>query len=186
MKKEELLALGIEEDKAKEIMALHGKEMTTLNGQIATLTGERDQFKGQLETNQKELDALKESAKGNEELTAQLADYQAKLDEAEKASKTALEAKDKEYALKLAIGAAGALDTDIVLGQLDLDTIKVVDGKLQGFDEQLNGIKEGKPFLFPTDEEDGDPAIVVPPGNPSGGKADPKDPFAAKVAKYQQ
>ena len=80
MKKEDLIALGIEEEAAKSIMALHGKTVTQLNAQVATAEGERDQFKEQLDTNQSELNTLKESAKDNEVLTKQLTEIQEKMD----------------------------------------------------------------------------------------------------------
>ena len=45
MKKEDLIALGIEEETAKSIMALHGKTVTQLNAQVATAESERDSAK---------------------------------------------------------------------------------------------------------------------------------------------
>ena len=81
MKKEDLIALGIDEETAKSVMALHGKTVTQLNAQVATVEGERDSAKQELQANQSELDALKESAKGNEALEQQLADLQTKFDE---------------------------------------------------------------------------------------------------------
>ena len=42
MKKEDLIALGIEEETAKSIMALHGKTVMQLNAQVATAESERD------------------------------------------------------------------------------------------------------------------------------------------------
>ena len=51
MKKEDLIALGIDEEIAKSVMALHGKTVTQLNAQVATAEQERDQFKEQLNSN---------------------------------------------------------------------------------------------------------------------------------------
>lgn len=150
MKKEELIELGIAEDVAKQVMALHGKTVTTLNSQISDLEAERDGLQGQLDTNQTELDSLKESAKGNEDLTTQLTDLQTKLDQAKTDSETKLAEQKKDFAIKLALKEASALDEDIVLSQLDRDTIKVGDKGLQGFDEQVKSLKESKPFLFQT------------------------------------
>ena len=62
-------------------MALHGKTVTQLNAQVATAESERDSAKQELQANQAELDTLKESAKGNEDLEKQLADLQTKFDE---------------------------------------------------------------------------------------------------------
>lgn len=179
MNKEDLIALGIEDDVAKSVMALHGKTVTNLNAKVATAESERDNAKQELATNQTELNALKESAQGNDDLTQKLADLQTKFDEAKTNSEKQLSEQQKDFAIKLALNEAQALDNDIVLGQLDKETIKVVDGKLQGFDEQLNGLKENKAFLFQSSDPTPDPEPnpkpqIVPGGNPSGGQSDGK------------
>ncbi|WP_185933159.1 phage scaffolding protein, partial [Enterococcus faecalis] len=117
----------------KSIMALHGKTVTQLNAQVATAESERDSAKQELEANQEELTALKESAQGNDDLTQKLADLQTKFDEAKNNSEKQLAEQQKDFAIKLALKEANALDEEILLGQLDKDTIKVVDGNLQGF-----------------------------------------------------
>jgi len=179
MNKEDLIALGIEDDVAKSVMALHGKTVTNLNAKVATAESERDNAKQELATNQTELNALKESAQGNDDLTQKLADLQTKFDEAKTNSEKQLSEQQKDFAIKLALNEAQALDNDIVLGQLDKETIKVVDGKLQGFEEQLNGLKENKAFLFQNSDPNPDPEPnpkpqIVPGGNPSGGQSDGK------------
>lgn len=167
MKKEDLIALGIEEDVAKQVMALHGKQITTLNGQISELTAERDGLNEQVKTNQTELDTLKESAKGNEDLTNQLADLQAKLDQSKTDAENNLAEQKKDFAIQLALKEANALDETIVLGLLDRGTIKVTDDGLQGFKEQLDSLKESKAFLFQQGEPEPTPSIFVG-GNAKG------------------
>lgn len=186
MKKEDLIALGIDEEAAKSVMALHGKTVTQLNAQVATVEGERDSAKQELAANQAELDTLKESAKGNEALEQQLADLQAKFDESKTNSDKQLSEQQKDFAIKLALKEAQALDDDIVLAQLDKETIKVVDGKLQGFDEQLKGLQESKAFLFQQGEaqEQGAPNFAVG-GNAQGGNRNGQvDAFQAAANKY--
>lgn len=174
MKKEDLIALGIEEETAKSIMALHGKTVTQLNAQVATAESERDSAKQELQANQTELDALKESVKDNDELTRNLADLQTKFNEAKTNSENQLAEQQKDFAIKLALKEANALDEEIVLGQLDKDTIKVVDGKLQGFEEQLKGLQENKSFLF-QEAKDPEPTPPTPQilagGNPASNAA---------------
>lgn len=184
MKKEDLIALGIEEETAKSIMALHGKTVTQLNAQVATAESERDSAKQELEANQEELTALKESAQGNDDLTQKLADLQTKFDEAKTNSEKQLAEQQKDFAIKLALKEAQALDEDIVLGQLDKDTIKVVDGKLQGFDEQLKALQENKAFLFQDEEETTATPQIVTPGNPKNTEGG-TDVFAQAVAKFK-
>ena len=167
MKREQLKDLGLSDEQIGSIMALHGQTVNELNKSLATAEQERDQFKEQLDSNQTELDTLKESAKGNEDLTKQLTDLQEKFDTVKSESETKLSEQQKDFAIKLALKEAAALDEDIVLGQLDKDTIKVVDCKLQGFDEQLKGLQENKAFLFQKAETETKPTPqIVSGGNP--------------------
>lgn len=174
MKREQLKELGLTDEQVNSVMGMHGQTVTELNKNLATAEQERDQFKEQLDSNQTELDALKESAKGDEELTQQLADLQSKFDAVKSDSETKLAEQQKDFAIKLALKEANALDEEIVLGQLDKDTIKVVDGKLQGFEEQLKGLQESKSFLF-QEAKDPEPTpptpTIVTPGNPAGSTA---------------
>ncbi|NKC67187.1 capsid protein [Vagococcus fluvialis] len=152
------------------------------------LKSQKEQADEQLIAHQKELDALKESAKGNEELTQQLAESQATIDTLKSESESKLLAQEKDFSIKLALKEANALDTDIVLGQLDKDTIKVVDGKLQGFDEQLKGLQESKAFLFKQAEPtEHNPTVTVggnakPAASGTGGSV-PSDLNAHRITK---
>ncbi|MFS7425190.1 phage scaffolding protein [Carnobacterium maltaromaticum] len=186
MKKEDLIALGIEEEAAKSIMALHGKTVTQLNAQVATAEGERDQFKEQLDANQSELNTLKESAKDNEELTKQLTEIQEKMDAVKAETETKLLSQQKDFAIQSALDKANPLDASIVLGLLDKDTIKVSDDGLQGLKEQLDGLKESKSFLFEQAEvrKETTPAIVTP-GNPANNTPGNTDPFTAAANKFK-
>lgn len=173
MKKEDLIELGIDEETAKSVMALHGKQVTLLNAQVATIESERDSAKQELAANQEELTALKESAKGNEELTQQLTDLQAKFDDSKTNSEKKLSEQQKEFAIKLALKEAKALDENILLSLLDKDTIKVVDNKLQGFDEQLKDLQESKSFLFKQEDQPKEPTPqIVAGGNPQNSSED--------------
>ena len=109
MKREELTALGLTEEQVNSVMASHGKTVSTLNGTISELTAERDGLKEQVTTNQKELDTLKESAKGNAELTAQLTELQNKLNQSQLDAETKLAEQKKDFAIQLALKEANAL-----------------------------------------------------------------------------
>ena len=184
MKNEDLIALGIDEETAKKVMALHGTVTTGLHGKLSAMTAERDGLQEQVTTNQTELDALKESAKGNEELTAQLADLQAKLDQSKTESETKLATQQKDFAIQLALKEANALDESIVLGLLDKDTIKVTDNGLQGFEEQLKTLQESKAFLFQAQQEETPAPTIFSGGNPKPPKDGDSDPFKNAVSKF--
>lgn len=184
MKREQLKDLGLSDEQIGSIMALHGQTVNELNKSLATAEQERDQFKEQLDSNQTELDTLKKAAEGNEDLTKQLAELQSKFDESETASKTALAEKDKDFAIKLALKEANALDESILLSLIDRDTVKVTDSGVQGLSEQLDGLKENKAFLFQSETKPEPTPQITTGGNANGNQETNNDPFAAKLAKY--
>lgn len=186
MKREELKALGLEDEAIDKVMALHGKSVTELNTKVATAEQQATQYQEQLQAYQDELDSLKEAAKGNEELTKSYADLQAKFDASKSDADSKLSEAQKDYAIKLALKDANALDENIILGLLDRDTIKVAENGLQGLTEQLEALKTDKSFLFSqeTPEEPAKPQITVG-GNPTGTQTQPSDVFSAKLAKYE-
>ncbi|MEB5925424.1 phage scaffolding protein [Enterococcus faecalis] len=167
MKREQLKELGLTDEQINSVMGLHGQTVTELNSKLATAEQERDRFKEQLDSNQTELDALKESAKGNEELTQQLTDLQNKFNEAEKDAQKKLAEQQKDFAIKLALKEVNACDEDIVLQLLDKEAIKVTDEGLEGLKEQLDALKENKNFLF--QEKENTPSVprIFVGGNPS-------------------
>lgn len=183
MKREELKALGIEDATIDKVMALHGKTVTTLTSELNSAKSERDSYKEQLDTNQTELNNLKESTKGNEDLSKKLADLQAKYDSSKTESDAKLAKTEKEFAIKLALKDANALDDDIALSQLDLETIKLNDGGLQGFKEQLDSLKENKAFLFKQAEETPkDTGKISTTGNPNGTGQTTEKTITEKIA----
>lgn len=167
MKRDQLKELGLTDEQVNSVMGLHGQMVNELNSKVTKAEQERDQFKEQLNSNQSELDALKKSAKGNEELTQQLADLQSKFDETKQESEKRLTEQQKDFAIKLALKEVNARDEDIVLQLLDKEAIKVTDEGLKGFKEQLDTLKEQKNFLF-QEKENTPPALrVFAEGNPS-------------------
>ena len=186
MKREELKALGLEDEAIDKVMALHGKSVTELNTKVATAEQQATQYKDQLQANQTELDSLKEAAKGNDELTRSYADLQAKFDASKSDADSKLSETQKDFAIKLALKDANALDENIILGLLDRDTIKVAENGLQGFTEQLETLKTDKSFLFSqeTDESTQTPNFVAK-GNAASTQTPPTDAFNAAVDKLK-
>ena len=153
MRKEEFVALGISDDLAEKAAAASATE---LKGYVPkTRFDEVNEEKKTLQTAKKQaeddLEELRKSAGDNAQLAQQIADLQA-----------AAKQKDTEYAqqlkaLKLGnairLGITDAQDADIVAGLVDQSKLILADdGKLTGLDEQLKAIRESKPFLFKTQD----------------------------------
>ncbi|MBN8046935.1 phage scaffolding protein [Paraclostridium bifermentans] len=114
------------------------------------------QAKKQLETDIKErntqLEDLKKSAGDNATLKQQIEQLQ--NDNKNKDEEYQSELKDLKLtnAIKLAI-TDSAQDVDLVTGLIDKSKLILSDdGKITGLDEQINGLKEGKSFLFKSEE----------------------------------
>lgn len=190
--KEYLLSKGLSEEQAESIVngmpenEFYLASEEKLDERYSKLKQQKEQLDEQLQTNQTELDALKESAKGNEDLTKQLTDLQEKFNESEQASKTALAEKDKDFAIKLALKEANALDEGILLNLIDRDTVKVTDNGLQGLTEQLDSLKENKAFLFQAETKPDPTPKIVTGGNPAGPAQKTEEPTSILEAMQQQ
>jgi hypothetical protein len=125
-----------------------------------------NEAKKQLETDLKDRDgqltALKKSAGDNEELKKQIDTLQTDNKKKDEDYKTKLGDLALTSSVRLAL-AGQVHDADLVIGQLDKSKIKLSDdGKIiDGFEEQVKTLREGKAFLF-TGEAAPTPAGISP------------------------
>lgn len=147
MKIEALTKLGIPEEVAKQVVSLSEQELAAekskLTDKAAELTMAEDKIRELTETVKKfdgvDVDKLKSD-----------------LDAANKKYADDTAALKLDNAIALALADSGALDKDIVRGQIDKSIVKLGDdGKLIGFSEQLDKLKTDKAFLFGTPEATG-------------------------------
>ena len=113
-------------------------EATTAKANLETQIKERD----------KQLETLKKTAGDKEKLEAAIK----QLQEDNKSAKTKYETDLKNFridsAVKLKLSGT-AQDVDIVAGLIDKTKLIVGDdGSVTGLDEQINPLKQSKPFLF--------------------------------------
>lgn len=168
-----LSALGIEADKVDEIIAAHTETVEALKAQ-------RDEFKAshdKLQSVQAELDALKKATDGESPYKVK---YEALKEEFDKYKTDAAE-KEKQARLESAYRAllkqAGISDKRIgsVLRVSDLSKVKLdKDGKVEGADELLKGIREEWSDFIPTQEQHG-VETPTPPKDNGGGKYTSRD-----------
>lgn len=128
-------------------------EATTAKNNLETQIKERD----------KQLETLKKTAGDKEKLEATIK----QLQEDNKSAKTKYETDLKnlriDSAVKLKLSGT-AQDVDIVAGLIDKTKLIVSDdGTVAGLDEQINPLKQSKPFLFKNDKQSYEPKVG---GNP--------------------
>lgn len=110
---------------------------------LSEVVGQRDQFKGQVEALNKDLQTLKDAAKGNEALQSQ---YQGLID------KNNGLLKDLEKAnvnMEIVIAAKDAINTKDIFAFINYDNIKLnAKGEVMGVEAEIARIKQEKPYLF--------------------------------------
>ncbi len=138
-----LKSKGIEitEDIEKEVMTefVEKKDVDLKDTEISTL-------KEQIKTRDQDIEELKkvDGAKLQEELTTLQGKYKEDTDKLQKQ----LEDTVFENALDLELTGINAKDVKLVKTLLDREKIKLNDGKVEGFKEQIEQIKKEKEFLF--------------------------------------
>lgn len=160
---EELLKLGLTEEQAKDVFALHGKDLNANKSALETITQERDSLKSQLQNTEAQLKTLKEaestSAEQKEALQNEYDKY--KADAAAERAQT-----QKVYAINLALKDTTAHNPSTLMKFIDVDAIELDENGNPKLDDILNGLKESDPYLFKADDDKPNPNIVLP-GNPS-------------------
>ena len=193
MKKEEFIALGIDEKLAEKAAEESKRELSgyvpkarfdEVNEAKKQLEASADDYKTQLE-------GLKASAGDNEALKQQIAELQSQNKQKDAEYQEKLKDLQLTNAIKLAI-AEKAQDSDLVAGLIDKSKLLLADdGKVTGLEEQVKALKESKGFLFKEDtpQKLTNPmpgfkvGVVQQPQSPSGqeGKVSMKDAITAKL-----
>lgn len=143
----------------------------------------RKKLESDLKDRDKQLADLKDSAKGNEDMQAQIK----KLQDDNKTAKEKYEAELKDLqlttALKLALGS-DVHDADYAISQLDKSKIEIgEDGSIKaGLEDQVKSLRESKAFLFADKQEQ--PGTLFKGAKPAeGGRGGGEDnPIAAEIS----
>lgn len=139
---------GANPDKPVKIADLSSGDYVSAN-KFGELETEANGYKTQLETLNAEIGKLKkESSSTNDEISRRLGELQTKYDTDTEALKKTIGDLKFNGALDAAIAAAGAKSAKALKGVIDMDKIKFDDGKLIGFNEQLEGLKKDYGYLF--------------------------------------
>ena len=162
MKKEELVELGLNEDQIKGVFKLNGIAVENVRTQMTEVEQERDSLKTEKEAleiqlaeggaSQEDLESLKQA---KEDLEAQLAAKDQEIEAARNEGQEKLDQFTYESLLEKALVDAGAKSITMAKAVLNLDEVKLVDGKLEGIDEELERVTNDDEFKhnFGVDQE---------------------------------
>lgn len=197
MKKEEFIALGIDEETAKKCAKASGDELATYvpKAQFDTVVTERDSANNTIKERDTQLDTLKKSTGDVDGLKKQIETLQEE-------NKTAAETHAKEIkqlkidsAVESTLMAAGAKNMKAVRALLDIDAEKVKvkeDGSLDGLslDEQIKKLQGAEDSKFMFNEVKKAKFKGTKPGDPGKNdpdtKVDPKDMTYEELCAYME
>jgi len=161
MKKEDLIALGIADDVADKIFALHGKDLEKFKTASETAKTEIETFKTQLTEANKQIEDFKKLDIEGVKKAAD--DYKTKFEQAQTESASQLANLKFDHALESALATAKARNPKAVTALLSRDALKLnEDGSILGLNEQLEKIKTDNDYLFSDGKE---PPRIVTGGN---------------------
>lgn len=147
MKKQDLIELGIAEDVAEKIFALHGKDITKHQTAAETAKAEADTLKAQLAEASKQIEGFK--GLDIEGVKKAADDWKAKAEQAQKEAAEQIAQVKFDHALESALSGAKAKNVKAVQALLNKDGLKLNDdGTIIGLNEQLEKIKSENDYLF--------------------------------------
>lgn len=175
---ESLKDLGLNDEQVKGVMKAHGADVNEVKAKLNDVTAERDGLKGQIEDYSTKLAEAQKSAEKGSELSKQLEDIKQSAEKAKADADQKLKDTKLGYEIDMALAKNGALNTKATKALVDMEKVGLDDnGKLTGFDEQLEQVKKENAFLFKTEEtSDKKPGInAVAEGNPASSENDKHD-----------
>lgn len=153
MNKEELIAMGLTEEQAKKVMdSLDGNFVT--KARFNEINEENKTLKESVSDRDKQLEDLKKSSGDNAALQQQISDLQKQNADQQKAHDEELAKLKLDNAVEIALSGAKAKNGKAVKAMLDMSKVKLgEDGKLSGFDEQIEALKKSDSYMFDVQQQ---------------------------------
>lgn len=153
MTKESLIEMGLTEDQAKKVM-------DSIDGDFVTKTRfnevneENKTLKKSVADRDTQLEGLKKSSGDNTALQEQIAALQKQNADQQKAHNDELAKLKFDNAIEMALNGAKAKNIKAVRAMLDDSKMKMgEDGKLSGFDEQIEALKKSDAYMFDVEQQ---------------------------------
>lgn len=193
MTHEELVALGVAEDIAPKILALHKKAIDGVYVPKVTFEAERTKVKElgeQVATRDTQIAELGKFKGTAEELTTKVATLETENATAKTNYENSLKEQSEKAAIRFAL-IGKVIDPEDVVDKIDRTKLVFDNDKVKsGLDDQLTELKKAKPHFFPAEKEESAGSNGFPKGwifgdtPPDGadqndGKTNNTDPAAA-------
>jgi flagellar biosynthesis chaperone FliJ len=150
MNKKELLALGLTEELADQIVVLHGKDIEAHKSKLATAQAEVDGLKGQLTEAGTAIEGFKKLDVEGIKVAAN--EWKAKAEQAQADAAKQISSLKFDHALDGALVGAKAKNAKAVKALLNANDLKLAeDGSILGLKEQLEKVKSENDYLFESD-----------------------------------
>lgn len=155
MTKDELMALGLDSDKAQKVIDDQAKNFVA-KSRFNEVNEAKKGLEKQLSDQNKQLEDLKKTAGDNEALNKQIQDLQTANKEAQDKFDAQIRQMRIDHAVEDALNHAKARNLKAVRALLDLDKAELdEDGHVKGLDKQIKALTDGEDtkFLFNIQEE---------------------------------
>lgn len=169
MDNEKLLNELLGEDLSKQVLEKIGDKKVFIGegefipkSRFDEVNNQSKEYKTQLSDFQEKLAKAGESAKTIEELQASNKELQEQIRKSSEEYEAKQSALEKNYLINDSLKDAKAKNIKAVRGLLDLESVKVEDGKLSGLEEQIKALQESDSYLF------GDVVVQTPPPKQQG------------------
>lgn len=177
MKREFLEGLGLEKEVIDKIMEENGKDINAEKAKVTAKDDEIKTLKEQVDTANKEIKSYKDM--NIDEIKQSVETWKTTAKEHEKA----YEKLKNDTALKDAVRTYDTVDEDVLMKLIDRDSLKFSEDGISGLKEQIEGLKEDKPYLFKNEESkpEDDRFHAHTPPDSNGGSVSPMEEAIANV-----
>lgn len=187
MNREDLKALGLDDEQVENVLKSHGKTITKVKDEFAEVKAEADSLKTQLEERDTQLGSLRDQSQGNAELQATIDALRADNEASKEVHQSELNKTKLHYELDQALLLNKAINPRAVRALLDTQTVTLnEEGHIEGLESQLEAVKQSDPYLFQK-EDTTPPPTGYTPGAGNKHNTPPKpDGYNVGVAMYEQ
>lgn len=180
MKRKFLEDLGLTKEQIDSVMAENGKDIEAEKEKLKASTTELEEIKNQLKEANTTIEDLKKNNKDNETLQNTIKEHETTIENLKKEAET----KDFNYALDTALKESKCKNTKAIKALLNMEGIKLNEGKFEGLEEQLKTLKESDSYLFEAGEKPGGSGFN-PGGEPPKEKGDSATCFIDAIRNNQ-